>query len=50
MINLTFEIILRKQHSATNQEKAIVAECLNIFISCISFNSDLLQRVYSDPN
>lgn len=48
VLEVTFEIILRKQHSASNSEKAIVAECLNIFISCVSFNADLLNRVFQE--
>jgi len=50
VLDVTFEIILRKQHNASNSEKAIVAECLNIFISCVSFNADFLNRVFQEKD
>lgn len=50
VLDVAFEIILRKQHNASNSEKAIVAECLNIFISCVSFNADFLNRVFQEKD
>lgn len=50
VLEVTFKIILRKQHSANSSEKAIVTECLNIFISCVSFNSDLLNRLFAETS
>lgn len=46
LIDLTLETILKKQSQASNPEKAIVAECLNIFISCVSFNGEMLNEVF----
>ena len=42
--------MLRKQSLITEHDRQVVAECLNIWTSCITFNSSLLTGIYDGYN
>lgn len=46
MLQLTLNIVLRKQSLIGEHDRQVVAECLNIWTSCITFNSGLLTGIY----
>ena len=48
LLQQTFEVILRKSGESTEGDNAIVAECLNIWCSEITFNANRLLNIYND--
>lgn len=41
-------MILRKQSLINEKDRQVVAECLDIWVSCITFNNELLLKIYGN--
>jgi len=46
LLQLVFEMVLRRKGLINQEDRAIVAEGLKIWISCVTYNSEWLKRVY----
>ena len=50
LLQLTLRIILKKQSLINDLDRQVVAECLDIWVSCITFNNELLLNIYGDDD
>ena len=48
LLQATLRLILRKQSAIREQDRQVVAECLDIWVSCITFNNELMLKIYGD--
>ena len=50
MLQDTLKLVLKKQSSITSMDKQVVAECLDIYVSCVTFNNEMLLDVYGESD
>jgi hypothetical protein len=48
LLQQSLEVILRKSGESSQEDNHIVAECLNIWCSEITFNGNRLLNIYND--
>ncbi len=48
LLKMTFQAILRHQSTSTEEERQIIADCLNIFVNQLTFNANFIQALYTD--
>ena len=48
LLQSTQRVILRKESLINEKDRKVVVECLDIWVSCITFNSELLLKIYGD--
>lgn len=50
LIQVTLRIILKKEAKITELDRQVVAECLDIWVSCITFKNELLLSIYGEDD
>ena len=50
LLQSTLRIILKKQSLISEQDRAVVAECLDILVGCITFDNELVRNIYGDDD
>ena len=48
LLQLTLRLILKKQSLINDLDRQVVAECLDIWVSCITYKNELILNIYGE--